>query len=36
MGWIWDVSSMAIGFLVPIPLFMFILYFAIRGHKVIN
>jgi FHS family L-fucose permease-like MFS transporter len=36
MGWIADVSSMSIGFLVPIPLFMFILYFALKGHKVLN
>jgi FHS family L-fucose permease-like MFS transporter len=36
MGWIADVSSMAIGFLIPIPLFVFILYFALKGHKVLN
>lgn len=36
MGWIADISSMSIGFLVPIPLFMFILYFALKGHKVLN
>jgi len=36
MGWIADVSSMEIGFLVPIPLFVFILYFALKGHKVLN
>jgi FHS family L-fucose permease-like MFS transporter len=34
MGWIADISSMAIGFFVPIPLFLFILFFALRGHKV--
>jgi FHS family L-fucose permease-like MFS transporter len=34
MGWIADSSSMAIGFFVPIPLFAFILFFALKGHKV--
>jgi FHS family L-fucose permease-like MFS transporter len=34
MGWIADIYSMAIGFFVPIPLFAFILYFAVKGHKV--
>lgn len=34
MGWVADISSMSIGFLVPIPLFAFILYYAISGHKV--
>ncbi len=34
MGWIADVSSMAIGFLVPVPLFAYILFFALNGHKV--
>ena len=34
MGWIADVYSMAIGFLAPIPLFVYILYFALRGHRV--
>src|ERR1035437_9653375 len=32
MGWIADISSMAIGFFVPIPLFAFILFFALKGH----
>ncbi|MCX6325061.1 MAG: L-fucose:H+ symporter permease [Bacteroidia bacterium] len=35
MGWIADISSMAVGFFVPIPLFLFILFFALRGHKVV-
>lgn len=34
MGWIADSSSMAVGFFVPIPLFAFILFFALKGHKV--
>jgi len=34
MGWIADVSSMSVGFYAPIPLFAFILYYAIEGHKV--
>jgi FHS family L-fucose permease-like MFS transporter len=34
MGWIADISSMAIGFFVPIPLFAFILFFALKGHKI--
>jgi MFS transporter, FHS family, L-fucose permease len=34
MGWIADHSSMSIGFLAPIPLFAFILYYALSGHKV--
>ncbi|HLP04706.1 MAG TPA: L-fucose:H+ symporter permease [Paludibacter sp.] len=36
MGWVADVSSMSIGFLAPIPLFMFIVYYAVSGHKVIQ
>ena len=34
MGWIADVSSMSVGFFAPIPLFAFILFFALKGHKV--
>ena len=34
MGHISDLYSMSVGFLAPIPLFMFILYFGIRGHNV--
>lgn len=33
MGWIADKYSMAIGFLAPMPLFAYILYFALKGHK---
>jgi FHS family L-fucose permease-like MFS transporter len=37
MGYVADVTnSMSIGFLVPIPLFGFILYYAASGHKVLN
>lgn len=37
MGLIADVTnSIAIGFLVPIPLFLYILYYAVTGHKVIR
>jgi FHS family L-fucose permease-like MFS transporter len=35
MGWLADISSMSIGFLAPVPLFMFIVYYAVKGHKVI-
>lgn len=34
MGWVADISSMSVGFLVPIPLFAFILFYALKGHKV--
>jgi FHS family L-fucose permease-like MFS transporter len=34
MGWIADNSSMSIGFLAPIPLFAFIVFYAAQGHKV--
>ena len=34
MGYVSDLYSMSIGFLAPIPLFMFILYYAIKGHHV--
>ena len=33
MGWISDVTSMSTGFLAPIPLFAFILYYALSGYK---
>jgi FHS family L-fucose permease-like MFS transporter len=33
MGWIADHSTMSVGFLAPIPLFAFILFYAIDGHK---
>jgi MFS transporter, FHS family, L-fucose permease len=34
MGKVADIWSMSVGFLVPIPLFVFILYYALDGHKV--
>ncbi|MDE3058869.1 MAG: sugar MFS transporter [Bacteroidota bacterium] len=34
MGFIADHSSMSVGFLAPIPLFAFILYYALKGHIV--
>jgi len=34
MGWIADNSSMSIGFLAPIPLFAFIVFYAAHGHKI--
>ncbi len=34
MGHISDLYSMSVGFLAPIPLFMFILYYALKGHHV--
>jgi FHS family L-fucose permease-like MFS transporter len=34
MGWIADNSSMSVGFFAPIPFFIFILYYAMRGYKV--
>jgi MFS transporter, FHS family, L-fucose permease len=37
MGFIADkTQSMSIGFLAPIPLFAYILYYAVWGHKVIK
>ncbi len=35
MGAVADNYGMATGFLVPIPLFLFILYYALKGHKVL-
>jgi MFS transporter, FHS family, L-fucose permease len=34
MGWIADISSMSVGFFVPIPLFAYIVFYAVNGHKV--
>lgn len=34
MGWIADVSNMALGFIVPLICFGFIVYFGLRGYKV--
>lgn len=36
MGAVADTYGMAVGFLTPIPLFLFILYYAVRGHKIIG
>lgn len=35
MGAVADVYGMAAGFLVPIPLFVFILYYGLKGYKVL-
>lgn len=34
MGWIADHHGMSVGFFAPIPFFVFILYYAVYGHKV--
>jgi MFS transporter, FHS family, L-fucose permease len=34
MGWIADVSNMALGFIVPLLCFAFIIFFGIKGYKV--
>ena len=34
MGWIADVSNMALGFIVPLICFAFIVYFGLRGYQV--
>jgi MFS transporter, FHS family, L-fucose permease len=34
MGYISDIYTMSTGFFVPIPLFMFILYYSLKGHHV--
>ena len=34
MGHVSDLYTMSIGFFVPIPLFIFILYYALKGHHV--
>lgn len=34
MGLVADTHGMGLGFLVPIPLFMFIVYYAVNGYKV--
>ncbi|MBN1144637.1 MAG: sugar MFS transporter [Bacteroidales bacterium] len=36
MGLIADKTSMSVGFLATIPFFLFILYFALRGHQVVR
>lgn len=35
MGAVADTYGMSTGFFVPIPLFIFILYYALKGHKII-
>lgn len=34
MGYVSDLHGMSLGFLVPIPLFLFILFYALRGHRI--
>jgi MFS transporter, FHS family, L-fucose permease len=34
MGWIADSYGMSVGFFAPIPFFGFILYYALKGHKI--
>ncbi|MCK9641356.1 MAG: sugar MFS transporter [Prolixibacteraceae bacterium] len=34
MGWISDHYTMSVGFFAPIPLFLFILYYSLKGHQV--
>src|SRR5690606_16795759 len=36
MGLVADTYGMAIGFLVPIPLFLFIVYYAVNGYKMMK
>ncbi len=36
MGLIADKTSMSVGFFAPIPFFLFILYYAIKGHQVVR
>jgi FHS family L-fucose permease-like MFS transporter len=36
MGWIADISSMALGFIVPLACFVYISYFGLKGYKVRN
>jgi FHS family L-fucose permease-like MFS transporter len=36
MGWIADISSMSVGFYAPLPLFAYIFFYAIKGHRVIE
>jgi FHS family L-fucose permease-like MFS transporter len=36
MGWLADVYGMSVGFFAPIPFFIFILYYAVAGHKVLR
>lgn len=36
MGLIADKTSMSVGFFAPIPFFLFILYYAVKGHQVVR
>ncbi len=36
MGYVSDLHGMSLGFLVPIPLFLFILFYALRGHRIVQ
>jgi FHS family L-fucose permease-like MFS transporter len=36
MGWIADVSNMALGFIVPMFCFCFIFFFGLRGYRIKN
>jgi FHS family L-fucose permease-like MFS transporter len=36
MGLIADKFTMSVGFFAPIPLFVFILYYGLKGYKVQN
>lgn len=36
MGWIADISNMALGFIVPLFCFVYIVFFALKGYKVKN
>jgi len=36
MGWIADISTMALGFIVPLICFGFIVFFGTRGYKVVD
>ena len=33
MGWIADVSTMALGFIVPLVCFGYIVFFGLKGYK---
>jgi FHS family L-fucose permease-like MFS transporter len=36
MGWIADISTMALGFIVPLICFGFIVFFGTKGYKVVD
>ncbi|NLV18490.1 MAG: sugar MFS transporter, partial [Bacteroidetes bacterium] len=35
MGFIADKTSMSVGFFAPVPFFLFILYYALYGYKIV-